>query len=161
MNGNTDLKAEIDFKTEDTVQGHSEDNCPDTPNVEQVYNDFWKPIIEKDGTLDVDQMKKELYDFYVMIGEVPKVYCHITGNKLSKPLYPAETVIRAADDYTDQLIEEAIKEFKEENVRRALVEVIDAIESGSVVNDHRGKVYRQEFGNAFLKHLKEAVKNAN
>lgn len=60
--------------------------------------EFWKDIIYKDGKLDEEQVLKELYDFMVAMQEVPKVYCHITGGKLSKINYPASTIIAVADD---------------------------------------------------------------
>ena len=63
-------------------------------DVEQVYQDFWKDIIcDDDGNIDVEQLKKELCDFYVMIQEVPKVYYEVTDGTLSKCLYDAETVL--------------------------------------------------------------------
>lgn len=63
-------------------------------DVEQVYQEFWKDIIcDADGNIDVEQIKKELCDFYKMIQEVPKVYCEVTGGMLSKCLYDAETVL--------------------------------------------------------------------
>lgn len=66
-------------------------NCYD---VEQVYEDFWQEIIcDSDGNIDVEQVKKELCDYYIMLQEVPKVYCEITDGMLSKPLYDAETVL--------------------------------------------------------------------
>ena len=56
--------------------------------------EFWKPIIcDNDGNIDVEQLKKELCDYYFVINEVPKVYCEVTGGTLSKILYDSETVI--------------------------------------------------------------------
>lgn len=61
---------------------------------EQVYQDFWKEIIcDEDGNIDIEQVKKELCDFYKMIQEVPKVYSAITDGHLSKPIWDAETVL--------------------------------------------------------------------
>lgn len=40
------------------------------------------------------------------------------------------------------------------DAKTALKEVIKAIERGKVVKDHRGTVYQQEFGEAFLQYLK-------
>ena len=63
-------------------------------DVERVYQDFWKEIIcDKDGNIDIEQVKKELCDYYKMLQEVPKVYCEVTDGILSKPLYDAETVL--------------------------------------------------------------------
>lgn len=63
-------------------------------DVEQVYQDFWKSIIcKEDGSIDIEQLKKELYDCHVMLEQVPKVYCEVTGGVLSYPTYKAETVL--------------------------------------------------------------------
>lgn len=62
-------------------------------DVEEEW-EFWKDIVcNEDGTINIEQLKKELCDFSVMIGEVPKVYVAVTGGTLSKPLYYADTVI--------------------------------------------------------------------
>lgn len=62
-------------------------------DVEEEW-EFWKDIVcNEDGTINVEQLKKELCDFSVMIGEVPKVYSAVTGGRLSKQLYYADTVI--------------------------------------------------------------------
>lgn len=56
--------------------------------------EFWEPIIcDKNGNIDVEQLKKELCDYYFVIKEVPKVYCEVTGGTLSKILYDSNTVI--------------------------------------------------------------------
>lgn len=63
-------------------------------DVEQVYQDFWKDIIcDDDGNINVEQLKKELRDFYHIIQEVPKVYYEVTDGTLSKCCYNAETVL--------------------------------------------------------------------
>ena len=63
-------------------------------DVEQVYQEFWKDIICDDsGKINIDQVKKELRDFYVMLQEVPTVYSAVTGGVLSKCLYDAEFVL--------------------------------------------------------------------
>lgn len=63
-------------------------------NPEEVYQEFWKSIIcDKDGNVDVEQVKKELCDYYYMLQEVPSVYSEVTGGMLSKPLYDAKYVL--------------------------------------------------------------------
>ena len=54
-------------------------------DVEREWKDFWEPIVTLDGQLDLEQVKKELYDYRVVMREVSKVYYHITGGKFSKP----------------------------------------------------------------------------
>ena len=66
----------------------------DTPEVEQIFQEFWKDIIcKEDSSIDIDAVKCELADYYKMLQEVPKVYSEITGGILSKPLYKAEFVL--------------------------------------------------------------------
>lgn len=66
---------------------------------EKVYDEFWKPLLEKDGFLDMQQLKRELFDFYNVIKNVPKVYDHITGGKVSKILTDPKVVCDLADEY--------------------------------------------------------------
>lgn len=77
-------------------------------DIEKVYRKFWKPIVEKDGVLDTEQVKKELYDFYNIIQNVPKVYSHITNGLLSKPNYPADVVINVSDDCQQDLLDSLV-----------------------------------------------------
>jgi hypothetical protein len=71
--------------------------------VDKVWDVFWKDIVcNKDGSINIKQVKKELYDFHFVMQEVPKVYSHITNGRLSKILYPAETVITEVDDIINQ-----------------------------------------------------------
>lgn len=62
-------------------------------DVEQEW-EFWKTIIcNEDGTINIEQLKLELYDYSFMLKEVPTVYSEVTGGMLSKPNYYAKTVI--------------------------------------------------------------------
>ena len=81
---------------------------------EDEDKDFWKEIIYKDGKLDEEQMFKELSDFRFVMHNVSKVYDHVTGGKLSKIMYTAETVIAEADDLLTKTVEEDVKEATEE-----------------------------------------------
>ena len=83
-------------------------------SVNQVYNEFWKPILFKDGMIDVDQLKKELYDFHTLIDNVSKVYCHITGNQVSKSLTDPDVVCSLADEYYNEIYLEHIEDMKGE-----------------------------------------------
>ena len=77
---------------------------------EKKYDEFWKDIVEVDGVLNLDQIKRELFDFFNVMEEVPKVYMHITGNKLSKPNYDADVVISEADEYQKEYFKNEIIE---------------------------------------------------
>ena len=81
--------------------------------VEKTYKEFWKGIIENDGEVDMEQVKKELHDFHTLMGNVVEVYCHITGNQISKPMTDPTIVCNLADDYYDGICKEYCKDIEE------------------------------------------------
>jgi cupin superfamily acireductone dioxygenase involved in methionine salvage len=83
-------------------------------NPEEIYENFWKDIVEVDGVLDMDQLKKELADFHMVIHEVPSVYSHITDGAMSKATYRASDVISVAEEVEEKHIQEAIEDFLQE-----------------------------------------------
>lgn len=86
----------------------------DSLQAELDTNNFWKEIVVKDNELNVEQIKKELHDFYFIMEQIPRVYMAVTGDKLSKVMYSAETVIAEFEDYVSREIEEAVAEEKTE-----------------------------------------------
>ena len=83
----------------------------------KTYEEFWKPIVEKNGVVDFEQVKKELQDYRILLENVPKVYCEVTGGKLSYANYSAETIIQEYEDHLNEQIDfwskEAVNDFKE------------------------------------------------
>ena len=72
-------------------------------SVEQKYNEFWKEIVENpDGSLNKEQIMKELADFSVLINSLSMLYSSITGGRVSKPMTNASVVF--------QLFEEELEE---------------------------------------------------
>lgn len=75
----------------------------------QEFYDFWGPIVcPYDGRPDTparqrawnhEQIMRELLDYHRMLDNVPKVYCEVTGGRMSKPHYRAEDVIREHGDW--------------------------------------------------------------
>jgi len=56
-------------------------------------DNFWKDIIyNKDGSLNEEQILKELSDFRYIMKQVPIVYEEVAG--LTKLMYPAKTIIQ-------------------------------------------------------------------
>lgn len=71
---------------------------------EEIYNQFWRFVVEDgDGNLSLDQVKRELADFYRALHTVPRVYDHVTGGKVSKILTDPSVVTGLADEYYDDL----------------------------------------------------------
>lgn len=53
--------------------------------VEKEYEEFWKDIVEDDGVLNKEQIKKELYDFSMVMVNCSKAYVEMTRGIISKP----------------------------------------------------------------------------
>ena len=71
-------------------------------------NEFWRGVYPNGMTLE--NIVNELQDFEVMIHNVPKVYCHVTGGLVSKHLTDAEVVISLHDEHVTKLVDEALAE---------------------------------------------------
>lgn len=63
--------------------------------VQQVYDSFWKELLETNGQLDTDKVKSELFDYRTILGEVCKVYDELTMGRFTKPNTRAECIIDA------------------------------------------------------------------
>ena len=79
----------------------------------KVYDEFWKPNIEADHGKGFDvraifQVKKELYDYWVLLENIPKIFMEITGGRISKPHTCPADVISESEAYTGRLIEDGI-----------------------------------------------------
>jgi len=70
---------------------------------EKAYEEHWKHLVEQDGSLNLDQVKRELYDYHCVLEEVSTVYMDITNGKFSKPNTGAQHII----DEVNRQIEEA------------------------------------------------------
>lgn len=83
---------------------------------EKDYQEFWKDIVENnDGTLDIEQVKRELSDFKYFIDNIPKLYDNITGGYISKHMTDINSVIdrvneRINDSY-NKGYNDALEEF--------------------------------------------------
>lgn len=75
----------------------------DDGEVERVWLEFWEPLVCQNGVLDLEQIKRELYDFWMCLQEVPAAYVHVTGGKISKPHTRAVYVMDAADEHYARL----------------------------------------------------------
>ncbi|MEH2135417.1 hypothetical protein [Nostoc sp.] len=76
------------------------------PEYKQVFDDFWKEIVcDENGKLKLDQVQRELFDYWVAIQNVPKVYCQVTGGLFSKLNTDASYVIDAAEERYSKLYE--------------------------------------------------------
>lgn len=80
-------------------------------NYEEVYEEFWKDIIEdEDGNIDKDALMRELSDYAFLLDEVPKVYMEVTGGKISYPNTYAYEVINEANNHYQEIYNELSEE---------------------------------------------------
>jgi len=71
-------------------------------DIESNYNAVWKEILEKeDGSIDMEQLKKELFDFSNMIGRMSSLTSIVTGGILSYPTYPLAAIVKQMKIYED------------------------------------------------------------
>lgn len=71
---------------------------------EQMTWDDWKSLIYTDGKLDEEKVKNELMDYGFLLEQVPKVYDAVTGGKLSKTNYHAQTIIAGYKEQFDDYV---------------------------------------------------------
>jgi hypothetical protein len=100
-------------------------------DIEQIYKDFWKDIVEnEDGSINLEQLKKELCDFHFMIEEVPKVYSAVTNGSMSKPNYYSSEVITQFEDYINEefILKDDVKDILQgTNTYQEMVELIEGL----------------------------------
>jgi hypothetical protein len=105
------------------------------PNAEA--KEFWKRVYENGIT--AQEIANELSDMNIMIENVPKIVYAVTGGLLSKATYEAQTVISRFNDYVDDVVKEAIEDYKEENEIEPLsddeIKLIFSAETGFVLDD--------------------------
>jgi len=78
-----------------------------TEDVEKSWNKFWKEIItNEDGTVNLDQVKCELHDFEILINNIPEIYMHVTGGKVSKHLTDADVIKGLFDEHVNELFQD-------------------------------------------------------
>jgi hypothetical protein len=63
---------------------------------EKTYEKYWKDIVEEDGQINMDQIKRELADYRVLLQEVPRVYDELAG--FSKPHTRSQVIIDAVNE---------------------------------------------------------------
>lgn len=74
---------------------------------ETTFAEFWEDIVGlPGGIIDVEQVKRELHDYKMLLDSVPLVYSHVTGNRISKPNTHPDAVIAEADEHYERLCAE-------------------------------------------------------
>jgi hypothetical protein len=79
-------------------------------------------VLLPDGSIDREQLEKEMHDYQFLISNTSEVFSHVTGGKVGKPNTMAFEVIALADDLFSERFERDIKEETEDAVATARLE---------------------------------------
>jgi hypothetical protein len=79
-------------------------------NYEKDWQEFWKDIVTEYGNLDLEQIKKELSDYKMMMETLSEINSELSDGLLSYPTYPAKTILNV---FYEKFIN---KEFAKEDV---------------------------------------------
>lgn len=74
------------------------------------YRDFWAQLVAPGGQLCLMQVKRELFDFSRVMNGAAHVFCHVTGNRVSKVLTDPTLVCQLADEQTQREVQDAIED---------------------------------------------------
>lgn len=80
-----------------------------------VWERFWKDIIlNENGEVDIEQLKKELADFHHMMEQIPVIYMRMTGGMLSKTGYWAEQILSLNNQEIDKAYQSGYDDGQED-----------------------------------------------
>ena len=65
-------------------------------------DEFWRPLVYKDGKLDEEAVLNELADYRFLMQQASRVYCEVTGGVLSKTNYAAELILEYHQNACDK-----------------------------------------------------------
>ncbi len=79
---------------------------------QETFDNFWKDFVtDGNGFWDSESIKNELHDFYFMMGQVPKVYCHVSGDKASNPMIYASVINTLHDETVEDAIHDEMQDL--------------------------------------------------
>lgn len=88
---------------------------------EDLWEGFWAGILQRaDGSIDIDQLKRELHDFSLLIKSVSIVYSAVTGGVVSKPLTDPYAVIRQFEEYVRLIVDDELEDAMDAPVQDVL-----------------------------------------
>jgi len=112
LDADTQRKVNVDLGIMPTPASNYPDEMEDI-TVDKAWEWYESFVTNEDGSIDMPSLKNELFDAYFVLMQVSKVYCHITGGSLSKPLYYSSTVIREYEKHLEDHVEEVMRDRDE------------------------------------------------
>jgi hypothetical protein len=86
------------------------------PDVLDAFRSFWAtvPHIFEGGMLNLNAILNELHDYHEMMEEVGKVYCEVTGGRVSKQNTAASVVLEFYREEIHKAYDEGYQNCKED-----------------------------------------------
>lgn len=75
-----------------------------------AWREYWRPLLITDGVFDEQKINNEMHDLVFVLRQVSEVYEHITGGKLSKEMYFADTIIAEYEKQIEKAVDEVLDE---------------------------------------------------
>ena len=96
---------------------------------QQEYEDFWKDIVEnEDGTLNKDQVMRELSDYSMVMDNCARAYCLMTKQRISKQntkFFEVENIFNELYLDNDIVVDDMIELLKSEDLNELKQEIKD------------------------------------
>ena len=87
---------------------------------QEEYENFWKDIVEnKDGTLNKDQVMRELSDYSMVMDNCARAYCLMTKQRISKQntmFFEVEGIFNELYLDNDIVVDDMIEILKEDDI---------------------------------------------
>jgi len=98
-------------------------------NYKKKYEEFWKYVVEnEDGTLNKDQVMRELSDYSMVMDNCAKAYCVMTKQRISKQntmFFEVEGIFNELYLDNDIVVDDIIEILKEENINELKKKIRD------------------------------------
>lgn len=87
---------------------------------QEEYEEFWKEIVEnEDGTLNKDQVMRELSDYSMVMDNCARAYCTMTKQRISKQntmFFEVEGIFNELYLDNDIVVDDMIEILKEDDI---------------------------------------------
>jgi hypothetical protein len=83
-------------------------------SINEIYDSFWKRILEKNGKFNFEQCKRELADYYVLLENAAKVYGHVTNHATYNVMVDPRVIINLNNESHQETYDEgSLEGFQE------------------------------------------------
>lgn len=96
---------------------------------QEEYNDFWKDIVEnEDGTLNKDQIMRELSDYSMVMDNCARAFCTMTKQRISKQntcFFEVEGIFESLFLDKDIVVDDMIEILKTDDISELKQQIKD------------------------------------